>query len=130
MKLRSTLLGIVTVITLATPSFAQEAPKITSTDIAQQSATPPTAVQTSPTARKKWEYYVVSFYYKSGKRGFFGIGSTKSEWVFQSDNKEGSLSEGLAELGNLGYELVGIDPSSPSGHDNSLYIFKREVVNP
>jgi hypothetical protein len=130
MKLRSTLLGIVTVFTLATPGFAQDAPKSTSTVIAQQSVTPPTVAQNIPAVKKKWEYYVASFYYKSGKSGFFGIGSTKSEWIFELDNKKASLREGLAELGNLGYELVGIDPSSPSGHENTLYIFKREVVTP
>ncbi len=130
MKLRSTLLGIITVVTLAAPGFAQDAPRSTSAVIAQQSVTPPTASQSVPTARRKWEYYVASFSYKAGRSGFLGIGSTDSEWIFELDKKKGSLEEGLAELGNLGYELVGIDPSSPSGHGNSLYIFKREVVTP
>lgn len=127
MKLRSSLLGIITVFTLGAPGFTQDVPKSTSAPIAQQPVTPPTAAQNIPTVKKKWEYYVASFYYKSGKSGFFGIGSTKSEWLFELDNKKATLSEGLAELGNLGYELVGIDPSSPSGHENTLYIFKREV---
>ncbi len=127
MKLRSSLLGIITVVTLAAPGFAQDTPKSTSAVIVQQSATPPTAAQNIPTAKKKWEYYVATFSYKAGKSGFLGIGSAKSEWIFELGNKKGSLTEGLAELGNLGYELVGIDPSSPSGHEDTLYIFKREV---
>jgi hypothetical protein len=130
MKLRSTLLGIITVVTLATPGFAQDTSKSTSAVIAQQSVTLPTSAQSIPTARRKWEYYVASFSYKAGRNGFLGIGSTDSEWIFEFGNKKGSLKEGLAELGNLGYELVGVDPSSPSGHGDSLYIFKREVVTP
>jgi hypothetical protein len=114
------------------PGFAQDLRPSQADDsrrplmlIAQQ----PTAPTTAP-PKRKWEYYVASFYYKSGKPDFFGIGAKKSEWIFELDDKKASLREGLAELGNLGYELVGIDPSSSSGHSDALYIFKREVEMP
>jgi hypothetical protein len=147
MNLRAGILGIVAVAALAAPGWAQEArplpvggasghPELTqplaarmqSVLMAQKSADAPPTVQNAP--RRRWEYYTASFYYKEGKAGFFGIGSKKSEWIFELNDKKTSLSEGLAELGSLGYELVGIDPSTSTGHNNTLYIFKRLVEAP
>jgi hypothetical protein len=149
MKLQAGILGLIAVAALATPGFAQDARPLSVGDdrqlshpeltqplaarmhtilIAQKLADSPTTAQN--VTRRRWEYYTASFYYKEGKSGFFGIGSKKSEWIFELNDKKTTLAEGLAELGSLGYELVGIDPSTSTGHNNTLYIFKRLVEAP
>jgi hypothetical protein len=84
---------------------------------------------------KKWKYYVAPCFYEEGKRsGLFGA-KEDGVWILRLD-QDFPLLEGLAQMGELGYELVGIQPSrlvfGGGGRPDwyrpaSQYIFKQPL---
>jgi Flp pilus assembly protein CpaB len=138
MKLQAGILGIMTVVALATPGFAQASrPLSVASDsrsmdpmlIAQQPTNMPTAVQNNSVRRQKWEYLIAYHVYDNRDREVFVIGDKKI-----SDGSKDELTNlrvGLAELGSLGYELVQIQAGRYQDYNRvSVYIFKRVFETP
>ncbi len=136
MKVQAGILGIIGVVTLASPGCAQDVRLLsvgsdsrstTSTLIAQQPSTVPIALPNPSPQPQKWEYLVGLFREKVVKKGFLGADTTSS-WIFDVDGKESSRVDGLAQLGALGWELVTIEDGLFT--KESAYIFKRAVQTP
>jgi hypothetical protein len=56
---------------------------------------------------RKWKYYAATCCYKETRKAGLFSGNPEGHWVLLLD-QEHSLSDGLNHMGNLGYELVGI----------------------
>jgi len=94
---------------------------------------------------QKWDYYVADCYYKVTKEPNIpnnlmrrlanqAIDEAEGDWILVLD-KEFSLSDGLTYMGNLGFELVGIQANNlKTGDINTWYqpdysyIFKRPKI--
>lgn len=82
---------------------------------------------------KKWKYYAAYCSFKTTKRpGLLG-GEGEGHWTLQFD-KEFRLADGLNHMGELGYELVGIQATDlQSGGSGGwykptyFYIFKKPI---
>ena len=83
---------------------------------------------------KKWKYYAAYCSFKETKKpGLLG-GQREGYWTLQLD-KEFSLSDGLTHMGELGYELVGIQLTDMRNGGEvmgwyfpcSFYIFKKPI---
>ncbi len=78
-----------------------------------------------------WEYRVISCTYRRNTSGFFE--KPKGKWLLSIDQQEYPLAEGLALLGQQGWELGGVQSREMKARDSrrpdSYYIFKRESPN-
>ncbi len=83
---------------------------------------------------KKWKYYAAYCSFKYTKEpGFLG-GKGEGYWTLRLD-KEFNLADGLNHMGELGYELVGIQATDMrNGGEGSgwynpscFYIFKKPI---
>ncbi len=87
------------------------------------------------TEMRKWKYYTGYCWNKPTKMGGL-LGQTVKEacWMIRLD-KEFPLADGLNYMGNLGYELVAIQPCTewhggevPTWHNaDFFYVFKKPV---
>lgn len=85
---------------------------------------------------QKWKYYAAYCSFKETKKSSWLLGGGREGYWALSIDKEFSLSDGLNHMGDLGYELVGIqmtDMLSGGGEVSSwytpgcFYIFKKPV---
>ena len=80
---------------------------------------------------QKWKYYVGTSHFKITKEGGL-LGHKEGYWVLTLD-EEFTLQDGLQHMGDLNYELVGIQAANlktgGSGwyQPSYFYIFKRPL---
>ncbi len=83
---------------------------------------------------KRWKYYAAYCTFKETKApGVLG-GAREGFWMLKLD-KEFTLADGLNHMGDLGYELVGIQTTSTLAGGGSphwfepsfFYIFKKPI---
>jgi len=80
----------------------------------------------------KWDYYAAPCEFKVTKKAGLLRGRREGYWTLEL-GKVYSLEEGLSYMGQLGYELVGIQPTALAGGGqvqvwytpSFYYIFKR-----
>jgi hypothetical protein len=80
---------------------------------------------------QEWTYYVATLVWQKRRTGGFSS-VAQQMYVFQSEG-EYTLKDGLARLGEAGYELVAVHPEGLENggdaphiyHPNYIYVFKK-----
>jgi hypothetical protein len=75
---------------------------------------------------QKWTYYVARLHWRKKRTGEF-TRISQEDYFFEGQT-EYSLEDGLAHMGEAGYELVAVHPTYQEpgqAHANYIYVFKR-----